>query len=136
MKPDTEQIIEALRAGAWAAEIKLMDIAADRLEELQRLNDSMQVDRDLWMKVERKKLQTAEKERDQLHAEVARVKACCEQGDKMLQRSKQDLTRIRSERDAAVDAGIKLCVHGQPQENQAEEWRAAARVISVMHAND
>ena len=36
MKPDTEQIIEALRAGAWAAEIKLMDLAADRLEELQK----------------------------------------------------------------------------------------------------
>jgi len=39
MKPDTEQIIEALRAGAWAAEIKLMDLAADRLEELQRESD-------------------------------------------------------------------------------------------------
>jgi Skp family chaperone for outer membrane proteins len=50
MKPDTEQIIEALRAGAWAAEIKLMDIAADRLEELQ-------------------------KERDNAHAEVKQLKA-------------------------------------------------------------
>ncbi|CAB4136001.1 hypothetical protein UFOVP917_26 [uncultured Caudovirales phage] len=36
MTHTTESIIEALRAGAWAAEIKLMDIAADRLEELQR----------------------------------------------------------------------------------------------------
>jgi hypothetical protein len=35
MKPDTEQIIEALRAGAWEGE-KIMDLAADRLEELQK----------------------------------------------------------------------------------------------------
>ena len=39
MKHTTESIIEALRAGAWAAEIKLMDIAADRLRELQRERD-------------------------------------------------------------------------------------------------
>ena len=74
MKHTTECIVEALRAGAWAAEIKLMDIAADRLVELQRLNDSMQVDRDLWVKVGREKLQAAEKERDQLYAEVERIK--------------------------------------------------------------
>jgi hypothetical protein len=40
MKHTTECIIEALRAGAWAAEIKLMDIAADRLEELQKERDN------------------------------------------------------------------------------------------------
>jgi hypothetical protein len=36
MKHTTESIIEALKAGAWAFEIKLMEIAADRLEELQK----------------------------------------------------------------------------------------------------
>jgi hypothetical protein len=88
MTHTTESIIESLRAAAH--------IAADRLEELQRLNDSMQVDRDLWIKVGRKKLQAAEKERDQLHAEVARVKACCLEGDKMLQ-------RLKAERDEALE---------------------------------
>jgi hypothetical protein len=38
MKPDTEQIIAALRAAAWENE-KIMDLAADRLEELQRESD-------------------------------------------------------------------------------------------------
>lgn len=35
MKPDTEQIIQSLRAAAWENE-KIMDLAADRLEELQK----------------------------------------------------------------------------------------------------
>jgi chromosome segregation ATPase len=82
----TQEIINDMRSHT----ITSMRAAADRLEELQRLNDSMQVDRDLWIKVGREKLQAAEKERDQLHAEVERVKACCEQGDKMLQGSKQE----------------------------------------------
>jgi hypothetical protein len=74
MKLDTEQIIESLRAAACENE-KIMDLAADRLEELQRLNDSMQVDRDLWIKVGREKLQAAEKERDEALAEVEQLKA-------------------------------------------------------------
>lgn len=48
-------------------------------------------------------------------------------------RLKSELIRIQVERNAAVDAGIQLCVHGQPQEHKTEEWRAAARVISRMH---
>jgi hypothetical protein len=60
MKPDTEQIIQSLRAAAYENE-KIMDLAADRLEELQ--------------------------------TEVTRVKACCEQGDKMLQRLKAKLAK-------------------------------------------
>jgi len=38
MKPDTEQIIQSLKAGAWEGE-KIMELAADRLEELQRESD-------------------------------------------------------------------------------------------------
>jgi len=48
--------------------------AADRLEELQRLNDSMQVDRDLWIKVGREKLEATENERNEARAEVERLK--------------------------------------------------------------
>jgi hypothetical protein len=39
MKPDTEQIVESLRAAAWENE-KIMDLAADRLEELQKECDN------------------------------------------------------------------------------------------------
>lgn len=35
MKPDTRQIIKSLKAGAWEGK-KIMELAADRLEELQR----------------------------------------------------------------------------------------------------
>lgn len=49
-------------------------------------------------------------------------------------RLKSELIRIQVERNAAVDAGIQLCVHGQPHDDKIEEWRAAARVISGMHA--
>jgi hypothetical protein len=38
MKPDTESIIRSLRAAAYENE-KIMDLAADRLEELQRESD-------------------------------------------------------------------------------------------------
>jgi hypothetical protein len=51
-----------------------MRAAADRLEELQRLNDSMQTDRDLWIKVGREKLESIESERDEARAEVERLK--------------------------------------------------------------
>ena len=68
-------ITEALRALGDADGIKLLYLAADRLEELQRLNDSMQTDRDLWIKVGREKLEAVEKERDEACAEVERLKA-------------------------------------------------------------
>ena len=86
-------ITEALRVLGDADGIKLLYLAADRLEELQRLNDSMQTDRDLWIKVGREKLEAVEKkltdstnhynaiiielarERDETCAEVERLKA-------------------------------------------------------------
>jgi len=80
MNTPTEIIIKALR-------ILVNDIqspdgvpnacvaqAADRLEELQRLNESMQVDRDLWIKVGREKLEAVERERDEARAEVERIR--------------------------------------------------------------
>jgi chromosome segregation ATPase len=112
MKHTTESIIEALRAGAWAAEIKLMDIAADRLEEFQReLKQAITEkippgyglldDRIKHLKEQMGYMQQAlayeiadgkkaRDERDKALAEVERVKACCMEGDKMLQRSKQE----------------------------------------------
>jgi len=69
MNTQTEIIIKALRV--LVNDIQSPDgvpnacvaQAADRLEELQRLNESMQVDRDLWIKVER----------DEARAEVERL---------------------------------------------------------------
>jgi hypothetical protein len=68
MKSPTSAIIKAMRI--LARDIESSDgvansaiaEAADRLEELQRLNDSMQTERDLWIKVGREKLQAAESE--------------------------------------------------------------------------
>jgi len=92
----TQEIIESLRELAAMpdyAPVREMRAAADRLEELQRLNDSMQTDRDLWIKVGREKLEAVEKkltdstnhynaiiielarERDEARAEVERLKA-------------------------------------------------------------
>jgi predicted nucleic acid-binding Zn-ribbon protein len=68
MKHTTESIIEALRAGAWAAEIKLMDIAADRLEELQE-------DYNHLTRLSDKEVKRLLKERDEARAEVERLKA-------------------------------------------------------------
>jgi hypothetical protein len=52
---NTEELIKNLRQllplGPQIA--MLVGEAADRLEKLQRLNDSMQLDRDLWIKVDR-----------------------------------------------------------------------------------
>ena len=79
----------------------------------------------------------ARAEVDRLKSEIERAMTALthalRENNRNRERTITDLTRTRAERDAAVDAGIKLCVHGQPQENQAEEWRAAARVISGMH---
>ena len=74
----TQEIIESLRELAAMpdyAPIREMRAAADKLEELQRLNDSMQTDRDLWIKVGREKLEAVEKERDQARVEVEQLKA-------------------------------------------------------------
>jgi len=67
MKHETKHIIEAFRAWDKADEIKLLEIAADRLEELQReLTDTI---------LERYKT-VAEliKQRDEANAEVERLK--------------------------------------------------------------
>ena len=84
----TQEIINDMRAHT----ITSMRAAADKLEQLQRLNDSMQTDRDLWIKVGREKLEAVEKkltdstnhynaiiielarERDETCAEVERLK--------------------------------------------------------------
>jgi len=92
----TQEIIESLRELAAMPDytpVREMRAAADRLEDLQRLNDSMQADRDLWIKVGREKLEAVEKkltdstnhynaiiielarERDETCAEVERLKA-------------------------------------------------------------
>jgi hypothetical protein len=83
MKPDTEQIVDDLKAWIPLSSPldKILNQAADRLEELQRMNESMQVDRELWIKVGREKLESisrqmieergqAIKERDEARAEV------------------------------------------------------------------
>ena len=57
----THDLIKRLRNLGPLGKImeELVIVAADRLEELQRLNESMQVDRDLWIKVGREKLEAA-----------------------------------------------------------------------------
>jgi hypothetical protein len=90
----TQEIIKRLRNLGPLGRImdEIVIVAADRLEELQRLNDSMQTDRDLWIKVGRKKLEAVEKkltdstnhyngiiielarERDEARAEVEQAK--------------------------------------------------------------
>jgi chromosome segregation ATPase len=80
MIPNTEELVKNLRdiiAGHRTIDGIPTDeliMAADRLEELQRLNDSMQVDRHLWIKVGREKLHAAEKERDEALANVEVLK--------------------------------------------------------------
>jgi len=71
----TQDLIKRLRNLGPLGKImeELVIIAADRLEELHRLNDSMQVDRDLWIKVGREKLEAVERERDEARAEVERL---------------------------------------------------------------
>ena len=71
----TQDLIKRLRNLGPLGKImeELVIVAADRLEELQRLNDSMQVDRDLWIKVGREKLEAVERERDEARAEVERL---------------------------------------------------------------
>ena len=82
-------------------------------------------------------LYAARAEADRLKSEIERAMTALthalRENSRNRERMVTELTRIRSERDAAVDAGIQLCVHGQPQEHQTDEWRAAARVISGMH---
>lgn len=60
----TQEIIDDLRAWIPLSPTlnEFINRAADKLEELQRLNDSMQTDRDLWIKVGREKIQAAESE--------------------------------------------------------------------------
>jgi len=72
----TQDLIKRLRNLGPLGKImeELVIVAADRLEELQRMNDSMQVDRELWIKVGREKLEQAIKERDEALAEVERLK--------------------------------------------------------------
>ena len=72
----TQDLIKRLRNFGPLGKImeELVIVAADRLEELQRMNDSMQVDRELWIKVGREKLEQAIKERDEALAEVERLK--------------------------------------------------------------
>jgi hypothetical protein len=82
-------------------------------------------------------LHAARAEADRLKSEIERAMTALthalRENNRNRERMLAELTRTREERDAAVDAGIKLCVHGQPQDHHAEEWRAAARVISGMH---
>jgi hypothetical protein len=82
-------------------------------------------------------LYAARAEADRLKLEIERAMTALthalRENNRSRERMVSDLTRTRAERDAAVDAGIKLCVHGQPQDHQAEEWRNAARIISGIH---
>jgi hypothetical protein len=77
-------------------------------------------------------------EADRLKSEIERAMTALthalRENSRNRERMVTDLTRIRSERDAVLDAAIKLCVHGQPQDHQAEEWRNAARIISGIRA--
>jgi hypothetical protein len=105
----TQEIIDDMRSHT----ITPMQDAADRLDELQRLNDSMQIDRDLWIKVGREKLKVVEKERDEARAEVERLKKCCEEGDKSYQR----------EREAHAECRRDLAMALDKVENQEEIYR-------------
>jgi hypothetical protein len=70
----TQEIIESLREIAAMPDyvpVREMHAAADRLEELQRL----QTDRDLMILVGRRYARVVEKERDEARAEVERLKA-------------------------------------------------------------
>jgi hypothetical protein len=77
MKHSTPMIIEALRADG---EPKLLLLAADRLEELQRQNDLTQHDHFLWKREQeahtecRRDLALLITERDEARAEVERLK--------------------------------------------------------------
>lgn len=81
-------------------------------------------------------LYAARAEIDRLKSEIERsmtaLTHALRENNRNRERILTELTRTRAERDAAVDAGIQLCVNGQPQEHQADEWRTAARVISGM----
>jgi len=88
----------------------LVNVAADRLEELQRLNDSMQVDRDLWIKVGREKLKAIEMERDEARAAwqvqrankntLADLAVAIEQRDE----ARADVERLKAELHDTIDS--------------------------------
>jgi hypothetical protein len=102
----TQEIIESLRELAAMPDyvpVREMRAAADRLEELQRLNDSMQTDRDLWIKVGREKLEVVEKECDQFRAEIKRVLAGFEVHSKFAK--ERDDARAEVERLKAIEKG-------------------------------
>jgi hypothetical protein len=74
--PITDQILKE-SADRLELLLQLNDLKRNKLEELQQFNDSMQTDRDLWIKVGREKIEAAEKRIDELLKELheARVEA-------------------------------------------------------------
>lgn len=100
MKPDTEQIIEALRAGASDNE-KIMDLAADRLEELQREHDEARAEVEHFVKLGH----AAARARDEYRDEVKRVNKELENSTNHYNRLhdllRADVERLKLERDEA-----------------------------------
>ena len=155
---NTQEIIESLRELAAMpdyAPVREMRAAADRLEELQRLNDSMQADRDLWIKVGREKLEAVEKkltestnhynaiiielarERDETCAEVERLKQALH--DARLENSGQaaQLERTRPEPsrlEIAAMAMQGLLAHSAYVDNKAAVEYADALIAAAREA--
>lgn len=50
-----------------------------------------------------------------------------------LECAKAALAQAKSDAKAAIAAAVKLCVYGQPHDDYADEWRAAARAINELN---
>jgi hypothetical protein len=100
MKHTTECIIEALRAGAWAAEIKLMDIAADRLCELQFLVERKEIHSKDWEDQARE----ARKERDEARDQRGQVLALNDKLVSQRDEARAEVERLKAELHDTIDS--------------------------------
>jgi len=101
---NTEALIKHLRKLMPLGPHKptLATAAAARLEELQRLNDSMQVDRDLWIKVTREKLEVVQRERDEARAEAIGYKKAIYAMEKEGIDRRAEVERLKSQRESCL----------------------------------
>ena len=98
MKPDTEQIIQSLKAGAWEGE-KIMELAADRLEELQKECDEARAE----VKERTEALLDAAKQIDELKKQRDHWLEKAKQENENFLEARADLERLKQENAALCE---------------------------------
>jgi chromosome segregation ATPase len=77
--------------------LDILELTKQR-DELQRLNESMQIDRDMWIKVGREKLEVTKGERDEARAEVERLTMEFAAANSEIEKLNKELEQAISER--------------------------------------